>query len=32
MIIELKGCAEEEAANALERLSKAARFATDIFD
>ena len=32
MIIESKGCTEEEATNALERLTKASRFATDIFD
>ena len=32
MIMESKGCTEEEATNGLERLSKALRFATDIFD
>jgi len=32
MIIESRGCTEEEATNDLERLSKASRFATDIFD
>jgi len=32
MIVESKGCTEEEAANDLERLSKMSRFATDIFD
>jgi len=32
MIIESKGCTEEEAANHLEQISKASRFATDIFD
>ena len=32
MIIESKGYTEEEAGNALGRLSKASRFATDIFD
>jgi len=32
MIIESKGCTEEEASNDLERLSKASRFSTDIFD
>ena len=32
MIIESKGCTEEEASNGLERLSKTSRFATDIFD
>ena len=32
MIIESKGCTEEEATDGLERLTKASRFATDIFD
>lgn len=32
MIMEGKGCTEEEADRGLERLSKASRFATDIFD
>jgi len=32
MIMELKGCTEEEAASGLDRLSKMSRFATDIFD
>lgn len=32
MIMESKGCTEEEAASGLERLTKASRFATDIFD
>jgi len=32
VIMESKGCTEEEATNELERLSKASRFATDIFD
>lgn len=32
MIIDSKGYTEEEATSALERLSKASRFATDIFD
>ena len=32
VIMEWKGCTEEEAADDLERLSKASRFATDIFD
>lgn len=32
MIIESKGCTEKEATDGLERLTKASRFATDIFD
>jgi len=32
IIMERKGCTEEEAAESLERLSQASRFATDIFD
>jgi len=32
MITESKGCSEEEATDDLERLTKASRFATDIFD
>ena len=32
MIVESKGCTEEEAVNALEGLSETSRFATDIFD
>ena len=32
VIMEWKGCTEEEAADGLERLSEESRFATDIFD
>jgi len=32
MIMESNGCTEEEATVSLERLTKASRFATDIFD